>query len=314
MVILTSKPIYENFKKAAIQAIKNPNQFIYRFKMHKNNYGHKAVTQSLLQGLKKAHTKYCFNPIISSSIKGNVLVLSGVEVLDYVISIKSENNINSLSAGPNIVVHADENECILGSASVDKVIVPSDWVKHAYEKECKETLNKIVIWPSGTDIDFWKPTSSIKKNILVYMKTKNIKALKIERDIKHFFKNKFDIHTLKYGNYTTQEYKTLLDKSFLMIYFTETESQGLALQESWAMGVPTFVWESGCLRIGDKKYDYTSPAPYLNKYNGKMFKDTRELKSYILEFDEKNYDSRKWVVKNMTTEKSAKKLLISLYE
>lgn len=314
LIILTAKPIYSNNKEALHGLLANPVKFRNLIINHKKKYGHKAVTKGLLRGLKKTHIKYSFNPVISSNIKGDVIVVSGADVLKYAISIKDQNRISSLCAGPNIVVHADEHNCILGSVLLDKVIVPSKWVKHAYEKECIKTKNKIVVWASGTDVDFWKPSKINKKTILIYLKTKNKKALKIVNDIKEFFNNKYEIRILNYGEYELSDYKIELDRAFLMIYFSETESQGLALQEAWSMNVPTFVWESGCVNIAGRKYDYTSPAPYLNKSNGKFFRNYNELKKNIEKFNYLNYQPRSWVSKNVTIERTANRLLRILYD
>ncbi len=101
----------------------------------KNVYGgHQAVTRSLLNGFSQMKITYNYNPP-ESHFGEVVIVLADIEQLKKAIRLKQAGKVKKILAGPNLVTRADEHEGIIGSDLVDLCLVPSDWVKVAYEED-----------------------------------------------------------------------------------------------------------------------------------------------------------------------------------
>ena len=121
-------------------------------------------------------------------------------------------------AGPNISVLPSFDSNILAAKEIDICLVPSQWVKEAYEKDCPELIGRIKIWAAGIDETYWFPVKphTIRNRALIYLKNENapIKDVKKLLDTMHI---PYDI--LRYGKYTKQQYRELLSLSRLAIFF-----------------------------------------------------------------------------------------------
>jgi hypothetical protein len=62
-----------------------------------------------------------------------------------------------------------------------------------------------------------------------------------------------------------------------MIYFSSTESQGIAMQEAWSYDVPTLVYSQPYYFIKNKRFNASS-SPYLTKYCGFFLEIKMNLK------------------------------------
>ena len=140
--------------------------------------GHPGVTQGLISGLNKINANFSLNNYKRVQKAELVLVLSGISPLTELISMKKQGLINKLWAGPNITILPSDYDYLLCDACIDKLVTPSEWVKDKYCKVDSSLTNKIIVWPCGTNLDFY-PKEEIKtnrKNILIYhkYKTKNL--------------------------------------------------------------------------------------------------------------------------------------------
>ena len=106
------------------------------------------------------------------------------------------------------------------------------------------------------------------------------------------------------------EYKKLLTKCQFAVFLSESEMQGMALAESWAMNVPTLVWNPMQCSSGGVFFR-TSSAPYLTEVLGDSWKTVEELESLLDQFPDKlkTYSPRAWTKKNLTDEASVCQLL-----
>lgn len=288
---------------------------ILKIFQNKKFTGHFAVTRSLCEGLKKSGLKFNYNPLFSFSIHKHVIVLSGIEVLEMAIALKKKGKVKTILAGPNLMVRSNEFNNILANPLINKVIVPSEWIKTAYIEDLPEIKNKIEVWPAGTDSDFFKPNSFVKQKekVLIYWKsghdhllTETLLVLKEHGLISE---------VLNYGSYTVNTYKQLLSECAVVIFYSKSESQGLALQEAWTMNVPTFVWQSDELTIKDKVFTSFSSAPYLNHKTGRSFKSISELEQLIVNYKQGtfNFEPRNYILKHLTDEVCAQQI-IKLFE
>jgi hypothetical protein len=116
--------------------IKNVLRAIYYLKLHFKAMflwgGHPAVTRSLISGLKQCDFNINYNPKSLEKIAKNVIVLSDVNALSQMIHLRENGILNQLFAGPNLVTLPEDENSILANQAIDKIIVPSDWVKEIF--------------------------------------------------------------------------------------------------------------------------------------------------------------------------------------
>jgi glycosyltransferase involved in cell wall biosynthesis len=266
--------------------------------------GHKSVTNSLLSGLDLNSIKYNFNIHTFDQLYENVIVLSGVNVLKQLISFKKRKKFN-LYVGPNMVVVPDEYDEILSNDSIDKCIVPSEWIKNKYFERSIKLENKIVVWPAGVNELFWDDKNNSKDFILFYIK--NVPYETYNQYLSYLINKNEKIKIIFYGQYDPIQYKTLLSKSKFLIHFGTTESQGLSQLEAWSMNVPTFVFNINFFQYSNDIYKASS-SPYLTDQTGRFFNNLLEFK-HIIENDLEIYSPRKWVLNNLTEKKASLNLL-----
>ena len=285
------------------------NTFLFRGVTPDSYYGgHSAVTRSLVEGLLKIGVDFNYNPCKIDDIGDTCIVLSNVDALKQSIEWKKNNRIKYLLAGPNLVVRSSEFDCVLSSPEIDLCLVPSQWVNVAYIEDVLTLRGRTNIWYAGVDETYWKPrVHKIKNNnALVYCKfndvvfCEKIQNLLIDHGINPI--------KLVYGKHSKDEYKSALEISDFSIFISRSESQGIALAESWAMDVPTLVWQSSeQLVINNRAYSSYSAGPYLNADLGDFWETIEDLQ-FFLE-NHKTYSPRKWLLNNMTDELSAKLML-----
>lgn len=287
----------QNFLKILIK-----NLLTIFFDYPKSNLGPTNVFVNLIEGLRKKGIKFNVNPS-KDKIYNICLVLSGVDNLKRCIILKKNKKISILLAGPNVVTVPSEHNYIIFSKRIDKILVPSDWVKKlylSYKKECKN----ISIWFSGVKISNFKSNKGNK--VLIYLKNKNNF---FDKCINYLITNNIDFRILKYGFFSQKKYFELLRQSRIMIYFSSAESQGIAMQEAWSENVPTLVYKQSFWIDGKRKFSASS-SPYLNKNCGYFFENFNE---FVIRFNKlinnKKINPKKWLKKKMSQDASIKNLL-----
>ena len=274
--------------------------------------GHPSVTESVLKGLKTIGASFNYNPSCEEEVASAVLVLSHLEALCQAIDLKKRGRIQKLFAGPNLVIDPSDEREILNSSAIDGHIVPSDWVHDFYIAEIPALRGKCTTWPAGVDINDWVPDQSAKtkKNVLIYDKLDHNQPI---RDYQKFLAGRgWDSSIIRYGSYEKELYKNMLRKSELALFFSPSESQGLALSECWSSNIPSLVWNQGWALLKNKRKRIpASSAPYLNSHLGYFFSDLTSFDEVFQKW-EMNRDSfhpRQWVCSHLSNESCAKNLL-----
>lgn len=287
----------------------------HSFNHPRNTFGGPdAVARSLTAGFKNLGVSYNYNPSTIKEIGKTVIVLSSVKALKQVIALKKEHRIRTIFAGPNLVIFPTDEDSILESKAVDKCLVPSKYVKNLYIRKSPSLKNHIIVWPAGVDERYWRPPSKkpTKRNAVLYFKNTDTELYKsAERILKKYNWNPIKII---YGKYLSEEFRKALSSSQFMVFLSRGESQGIALAESWAMDVPTLVWNPKTLIIkGERIYNYSS-APYLTGSTGMKWKKIEDFESIIEGIDNKlkTFLPRGWILSNMTDTKSAEILLSAI--
>ncbi len=272
--------------------------------------GHIDVTKSLIDGLKENKIEFNINPKKKKYFYGKVIVLSGYDELIKAIELKKEKTIDYIIAGPNICVLPTDIGNTFANKEIDKVITPSKWVTNSYIKNLPIIEPKIAEWPAGVDTKVWSPKYQVnKKYVLIYLK-KPFNIKNVSEYIKILNQKNISYRIIKYGFYNPKIYLKLLQSSKYSIFFSISESQGIAMLESWSVGVPSMNLQNNSI-IYKESQIICNTSPYLTKETGLEFKNIIEFREK-LDFIEKNYkkfNSRNWVLKNLTNKKSSEIIL-----
>lgn len=266
------------------------------------------VISSLLRGFERLGVSHDFN---NWSNPGDVVyVNSEISMLERAIRLKKQGKIKRLIAGPNLVVRPIDHGGIIGAREIDRYFVNSQWTHRAYQEDMHELGGHLHIWFAGVDEQFWKPANIKRdKNVLIYWKTEPESfCSQVEAAVK---KQGYNPVRLRYGNYRKEHYRKMLESAACAIFISKVESQGIALLESWAMDVPTLVWNPQNFRAYGKVYSESSSCPYLSEKTGKDWQTVGQLQQLLSNL--KNIVSechpRQWVLDHMTDTHAAQCML-----
>ncbi len=300
LIILNKSPVVNFFSKELYK--------IFLRKIIGKNRGPNGVTESIIRGLNELNYEYKLNPNTKEINSGDVIwVNESIEALKWAINFKKETQ--KLVAGPNLVIFpTDENEVLCGK-NIDIILQPSAWTKDLMSSIKPELEKKIKIWPAGVFVP--NKTNIIKDiNVLIYTKNNSKKELleKIKNKLKEDNKK---VETIDYGTFKQKEYFDLLERSEMMIYIANSESQGLALQEAWARNIPTLVFDKEKFEHNGKTFKYEKiSAPYLNEESGMFFKENDFIEKYN-EFISKinSFKPKEYVINNLSDKVCTQKFL-----
>ncbi len=272
--------------------------------------GHFAVTGSVLRGLRKLGLPMNYNPKTIDEVGDHLFVLVNIDALYQAIELKRQKKIKTLTVGPNILNNPSEFNHVLGSPEIDWYIAPCNWARDCNVEEEPLIKNKTAIWYAGVDTEYWKLQESKKetKTMLVYWKTEPESfCIEIENILhKHGWKTR----RLRYGSYSHEVYKQVLNEVDAAIFISSSESQGIALAECWAMDVPTLVWNPGRVFVHNRWVEANS-APYLTAATGFLWQTITEFEELLNNFEQlkKKFKPRAWIIDYMSDEASIYLLL-----
>jgi len=284
---------------------------------HRPQYrGHPAVTRSLLDGLQSLGFPFNYNPVSSTLFFPHVHVLANPRTLRAVIPLKRAGAIGRLTAGPNVVVFANDDGSILADPAIDFVVTPSSWVSRNYLMDEPSLEGRIGEWAAGVSLDFWKFSNPKgKRNVLIYDKyDSTISSDRTTPFTDFLIREGLNVRTISPSSargYTPLRYRQELEWADLMVGFSlGSESQGIAWLEAWASGVPTFVLASHTNVVRGRLFE-ASTAPYLSEQTGGYFQDLDSFKKVVREWKDGlvSFSPRKWVEVNQSDRASAMSFL-----
>lgn len=259
-----------------------------------------SVLESMKRGLSVIDVEYSVNDKIFEIVH----VVSGVNALRYALDLKKKNLIKTLIVGPAIVASPEEEGGIINDPNIDVIVFPSQWTKNYFCSKYPELKEKIKLWPAGV-MDPGE-NSQDKEGVLIFNKNND----KLTGEISGHLNNKIKYSIIKYGKFRQEYYYKLLDTHKYLIYLSDSESQGLAMQEAWMRNTPTLVYNRGYWESGSNKWtDEKISAPYLNDETGMFFKDIEDFKNKFDIFVSQRYNPRKYCLDNLSDIKSAEILI-----
>lgn len=267
--------------------------------------GPAAVERSLLKGLKELGQEFVLNQPPEDR-GGTACVLSGAAALHWAIGQKKFGFFRRLVAGPNISVTPFDFGGLVLAPEIDAYVVPAQWSVDWWSSLRPELSNKLKVWPAGVEDRglHYNPAGQV----LVFQK--NAPANLLQAVTGELTKLNLPFQVIYYGKYELGDYINCLSKARLMVYLSQSESQGLALHEAWMSGVPTLVWNEGVLKYKNYEWqDRKISAPYLTTDCGLFFKDAADFPQVLSEalVNFSGFSPRKYSLENFTDALSAKK-------
>jgi hypothetical protein len=127
-----------------------------------------------------------------------------------------------------------------GTRCVDNTL--STWVETCYLDVAKSMVIQSGQFPFAVDTELFKPTEQTKQfDCLIYFKSRTPSLLD---DIKKILnEKKITYKIVVYGSYKETDYINLLHDCKFMLTIGRHESQGFALEEAMASGVPLLVFD-----------------------------------------------------------------------
>lgn len=280
------------------------------------------VFLNLCEGFKKIGVDFTINLPFKDLRPSDVVIVLG----QGKYSLENYNKENPIIAGIGLMTHPNDWPTLFKDYPVKTYLQHSEWTAAIYNRWFGPNTCKI--WPAGIDVDFWKPVKKEKKSFLVYEKflwDKEINQKKITAPIIQFLKQQnLSYQLIRYGDYTKQSYKDLLEDSLGMIFLCEHESQGLAYQEAMAMDVPILAWDQGLwldtnrFMWGEENLVPATSVPYFSEECGMKFKTLSDFNTAFPNFYESilasKFNPRAYVLANLTLEKSAERILAIINE
>ena len=271
--------------------------------------GPQSVAFGLMRGFDLIGQEFLFNPC-EEEVTRYVGVLSNPDALRWAISAKRNRRIDVLVVGPNVVITPKDEGEILLSDEIDRIITPSPWVSELYVSFDSSIKERLVEWPAGVDLDFWKPLERNRsKYWLIYDKSGNGGEREL-KGVQNFLSLRGIRHKkIVYGRYERIQYRKALRNAEAMIVISASESQGIAQFEAWACNIPTLVWDRQTWEYSGVtfKSEAVSSSPYLSTECGERFSGMHEFAKVFSSFSQKlsKYSPRKYIENHFTLSKAA---------
>lgn len=193
---------------------------------------------------------------------------------------------------------------------------PSEWAAQVWVEEGFDRC-PLRVWPVGIDTEQFTARTSPARGapILLYHKRRSASDLAFVQNILN--ERGIGFETLAYGHYSQDEYIDKLRSHAFVLWLGRHESQGIALQEALAMGVPVLVADA--LSVFDEqpaakglfperlRSFRTTCAPYFDSRCGLVVDDLNMLGEALVKMRSMlgTFCPRDYVLQNLTLEKQA---------
>jgi len=317
ITILTEPPkqlrkIWEFLQRELKRQLKQLIFLTTRNSRYQNTGGPEAVINSLLAGFEDLNVPHFYNPW-QHQVTPVVGVVRGVTTLRWALDQKSKGFVRTIVAGPNIVVIPPDEHNLMSDPRIDRVVVPSQWNKEWWMSFDQAFDSKAVTWPAGVSDN----GSNRNPEGVCIVYSKNADEKLFHKIMEVLWTHKLPIVVSQYGKFKQHEYFRLLKQAKMMVYLSESESQGIALHEAWMADIPTLVWNRGYLGYQNYRFDHPAiAAPYMTPECGLQFKDDGDFEQKLIEFLEKyeGFKPRAYSLAHFTNKITTRKYIDIVYE
>jgi glycosyltransferase involved in cell wall biosynthesis len=256
----------------------------------------------VVQGLTKIGVSFNFDPRRFRDLSTTVYAPAN-EALRQAAELRRRGRVQFLAAGPTNALLPEQCNDILRLPEIDRIVVPSQWVKDLYAVEAPELVPKLRICAAGVDPDYWKPREPRTPGRRALLYWKNAPEILVREAEAVLDRTGVSTKFIRYGHYQSSDYRTALDDSDFTVHFSTFETQGLSLAEAWSMDVPTIVWNPQSeAKWRGRRFRAGSSCPYLTEFTGIAFRTFQALEQAIktiLDHPER-FSPRAWLLSNMT--------------
>ena len=219
--------------------------------------------------------------------------------------------------GPHHFVFPSNN--LIGEPDLEKYKnsyynVLCEWNYDVFAEFGEFKIPKICL-PFGVDTDTFDEITINRNEIFVYYKSRHPSILE---KVMNIIPSNYKVNIIKYGSYIENDYIDVLHKCKFGIWIGRHESQGFALQEALSCNVPLIV-----LDVKSMKEEYTNGFQYTNYSQkliatsvpfwsaecGEIIYNTSDLLFAISKIENNVYHPRKFIIDNLTIEKTMKNLI-----
>ena len=195
--------------------------------------------------------------------------------------------------GTSIYNHPIDDEYLPSRHVIRQVLVPSEWVKRMFSSVWP---NLVTVWPVGIDTELWAPAPSATKDvdIVVYDKIfrdrEHYEATLIGPMMAELRRRELVVEHLRYGSYLEWQLQSLSRRARSMIYLSRHETQGLAVEQMLASGVPVLAWDPGGewqnlqYLLRGVRFGPVTSVPYWDDLCGKKFAGPTDFPTIFDEF------------------------------
>ena len=222
------------------------------------------------------------------------------------ISLKKSGDITTILAGPLIT----PSYLQLYGEDLDVVFTASDYF---------QTQSNRVVMPASPNFNYFKRKRPVKEayQVLIYFKPdlERVPLAPLKNKLIAFLDTlKMPYAQLTYSNYSPRLFKHLLEESFVMVTFSGPETQGISWAESWAMDVPTLMFD-GYSKEQAVVNESCVAAPYLTLQCGRHWHHLEQLEDFLLQTRDLliPFQPAAWVRAHFSDVRIGKTLVNALY-
>lgn len=279
--------------------------------------GQKRVFLNLCAGLDRVGVSYRVNDFRHARRNPGELVC--IVGKPHLLDVRDWEN--PILFGSAVFSHPVDDPHLFSRRPVQRMLVPGEWCRAMFAEWYGD---RVRAWPVGIDTESWGPAPSAAKNVdvLLYVKTlwdRDAREAEMITPIRaELARRRLRVETLRYGSYREEDYRALLDRSRVMIFLCEHETQGIAYQQALACGVPLLAWDRQGPWLDPAYYPRimftpTTGVPYWDQRCGETFRDVPEftdsLDRLLSRFASGRYDPRGYVLERLTLERCAEEYL-----
>ncbi len=261
-----------------------------------------------MRGLKRCGYPFTYDSL-SLPQKGSNVITFYQDAVKEQIALKRSGHIRRLVIAPCSlpIISSDPlfKYVVQHREYVDLILVHTEWAKHRIIENAPELEPIVTTWPIGVDLQEWSPPSTrTGKQVLVYQKNSPSEVL--DSVVDSVNKENLEPVLLNYGNYNIDDFYRTLSDCFLAIFLSRVETQGMAMNECWAMDVPTINWTDSKNIFNQHQHS----APLLTLQTGRHFCHSDELRQLLSDLSWLGTcNPRNWIIGNLSLETSIHRLV-----